>query len=444
MKSTIILLFLHVILMSFNSACYSADGGVNETDSFFTEIPGFQLDFSQSVHTQNIDVVRLRHVAVNVPILAQRMGRHGVGQVNFNLFKDTVFPVAINKIDRISAGSTTIWSGKIAGLKLSRVSIAITDNIVAGTLRTGDGRFFQIGYVGNGVHVVKEIDEAKRPVEGRPLQPPVGQGTLIEPSPPSGSASDSGDIITVMVVYTTSAKNKANGKAAMESIINSSVATMNTTFANSGIIPRMRLVHTVEVAYNRGENDAIAGFHTALNDLTHKTDGYMDNIHALRDKYHADMVQLLFDNDSLGGLAWKMTRVSNLFESYAFSVVHYGFADGWAFDHELGHNMGMTHDRANSSSPGSYSYSYGYQNPSKDWHTVMAYTCLGWCPRIDYWSNPDVSYSGAATGVSVGLVNEADARTTINNNAYTIANWRVSNAAARNGGLKFLPLLLLK
>jgi predicted secreted Zn-dependent protease len=237
---------------------------------------------------------------------------------------------------------------------------------------------------------------------------------------------DSGDTFDILVLYTPSAKNAAGGTAAIQSIINASVTTMNRTFANSNITPRVRLVHTTEVDYSRGENGIVDGFYTALNDLTGKTDGHIDAIHALRDQYGADMVQLFINNRTLGGLAWLMTNPSQFFESNAFSIVHYSFADGWAFDHEFGHNMGMAHDRSNSNSPGSYSYSYGFQSPSNSWHTVMGYPCSGWCPRIDYWSNPDVSYNGEDTGVPVGSSSEADARTTLHNNAQIIANWRQS------------------
>ncbi|HID26712.1 MAG TPA: hypothetical protein EYP22_02555, partial [Methanosarcinales archaeon] len=315
----------------------------------------------------------------------------------------------------------------------SHVSIAITNTIVASSIRTDSGRFFKIIYNGKDTHIIQEIDESKLPQENTPLEPEIPQ-VIKEFNNKSKSKaqsksprSDSGNIIDIMIVYTSAARQAAGGTSAIQSIINSSVATMNTTFANSNINPRVRLVHTVETSYSRGETDTTSGFNTALYDITGTDDGYMDNIHTLRDTYHADMVQLLFNNDSSAGLAWIMTSPSAAFETHAFSVVHYSQADGWAFDHEMGHNMGMVHDRANTNSEGSFSYSYGYQSPSNSWHTVMAYACAGGCPRIDYWSNPAKVYDGEATGVAIGQPEEADARSTINNNAGIIANWRVSS-----------------
>jgi hypothetical protein len=60
----------------------------------------------------------------------------------------------------------------------------------------------------------------------------------------------------------------------------------------------------------------------------------------------------------------------------------------------------------------------------------MAYSCAGGCPRIDYWSNPAITYSGESTGVAIGATDEADAHATLTNNLSIIANWRVSPTPA--------------
>jgi hypothetical protein len=48
------------------------------------------------------------------------------------------------------------------------------------------------------------------------------------------------------------------------------------------------------------------------------------------------------------------------------------------------------------------------------------------CTRINYWSNPDTFYNGVATGVSSTSTSAADNRLTLNNTAYTVANFRAS------------------
>jgi hypothetical protein len=48
-----------------------------------------------------------------------------------------------------------------------------------------------------------------------------------------------------------------------------------------------------------------------------------------------------------------------------------------------------------------YAYGHGYVVPSNQWRTIMAYgDACGNCTRIQYFSNPSISYQGAATGTS--------------------------------------------
>ena len=107
--------------------------------------------------------------------------------------------------------------------------------------------------------------------------------------------------------------------------------------------------------------------------------------------------------------------VGNAFESCAFSVVRRSCATGnYSFGHELGHNMGATHDWY-PMDVGAYPYSHGFVKvtptaPAMPWRTVMAYRdeCLAAglpdCTRVQYFSNPNVNYpvGGDAMGVANG------------------------------------------
>ena len=65
------------------------------------------------------------------------------------------------------------------------------------------------------------------------------------------------------------------------------------------------------------------------------------------------MVSMWINNTDYCGLAWLMTSTASDFSSRGFSVVHYGCATGYySFAHEMGHNQGAHHDRANASGPG--------------------------------------------------------------------------------------------
>jgi hypothetical protein len=54
----------------------------------------------------------------------------------------------------------------------------------------------------------------------------------------------------------------------------------------------------------------------------------------------------------------------------------------------------------------------------------MAYNCPSGCPRVPYWSNPDVLYNGEPMGVPAGEPDSADNHRTLNNTAITVVGFR--------------------
>ena len=94
--------------------------------------------------------------------------------------------------------------------------------------------------------------------------------------------------------------------------------------------------------------------------------------------------------------------------------------EGWPSRNELGHNMGLLHDRYQATTETEESiegWHYGYVNQrafepgapeSARWRTIMSYAVqceeiLGeeaYCPRLAYFSNPRLTYNGDPMGVS--------------------------------------------
>ena len=98
--------------------------------------------------------------------------------------------------------------------------------------------------------------------------------------------------------------------------------------------------------------------------MTAPGDGYIDNVHALRNTYQADVVSLITETPGSPycGVAWLMAGNNPAFAPNAFSVVERSCMTGYySFGHEIGHNMGLNHARADPVGTGAFSYSYGYK-----------------------------------------------------------------------------------
>jgi len=221
------------------------------------------------------------------------------------------------------------------------------------------------------------------------------------------------------------AKLTAGGEAGIKNLIRIGEIETNQGYENSGVIQRIRVVYSVELNY-----DESVGFSATLDRLATPNDGYLDEIQGLRNKYGADLVSLWIKNSESCGLAYLMTQVDPSFESSAYSVVNVTCATGYySFGHEMGHNQGCQHNRADANGAGAFAYSYGYQQTGSNpiFRTVMAYECpTNKCSRINYWSNPDINYQGLPTGVAVGSSDAADNALTLNKTRTVAAKFRGS------------------
>ena len=110
----------------------------------------------------------------------------------------------------------------------------------------------------------------------------------------------------------------------------------------------------------------------------HDKDGYMDEIHGLRDKYRADVAVLIVDDANGCGLS---TRVFAS-EDEAFSVVHHECAaTTYSLVHEIGHLIGARHDLNMDDNTTPFAYGHGYVHGTQ-WRDVMSYkeSCDGCQP----------------------------------------------------------------
>ena len=154
----------------------------------------------------------------------------------------------------------------------------------------------------------------------------------------------------------------------------------------------------------------------------------MDSVHSLRNTHGADQVALISEDTNACGIAYVMQTESTGFASWAFSVTYSSCLTNQTLAHELGHNQGNQHDRANASFPGVAPYAYGWRVcGSGGFRTVMSYSCSG-ATRINHFSNPNVFWNGNVTGIdyAVDPANAADNTRSMNEVVDTVSAWRDS------------------
>lgn len=322
------------------------------------------------------------------------------------------------RLDRrtLNPDGSASWSGRVDDAPLSDATFVRSGNIVQGSLRTLDTAWSLEPMDAGGSHVIREIDLQAMGAELPPRIPPQQFAAAADPPPTSG---DDGTVFDVLVVYTERARIVAGSDANVKTRIALGITETNTAYANSGIIPRLRLVGAEPITYTESGNLEID-----LNAVTNTSDGLMDAVHARRNALGADLVKLVVGEVAGGacGVAWLMPVLSSSYAATAFSVTAYPcISPNYTFGHELGHNMGSLHAPEDGGSGALYPYSFGYKHPGRVFRTVMAYDCpSGGCPRVLYFSNPSVLYSGLPTGTAAQHNNALS----INNARNTIANWR--------------------
>jgi hypothetical protein len=305
------------------------------------------------------------------------------------------------------------------------VVLTVVDGDLAGNI-SFPGGFYEVRPIGSGNFAVYEIDQSAFPDEAPPIEvrpedlspedtPAEDAGPVMREDAPdevrmpadTEAPADDGTLIDVLVVYTQAA---AAASANIRSEIQLAVDETNQAYINSGVSHRVRLAGTAQVTYTETGDSS-----TDLSRLRGTSDGYMDNVHSLRNSYRADQVTLIAEFLEPGTCCrgYFMSTVSASFESSAFTVVDRGCATGYySFGHELGHNMSAHHDCYVETSLDPYNYNHGFSD----------------CQRIQYFSNPSISYLGSPTGTS-GSGCKANVRLTLANTDYTVSNFRTGQCA---------------
>ncbi len=432
-------LFILAFLFAIASALFFRAGQARaegEFPDFFIAAEGGEV----TAQSNEPGVIRSRLVTLNLEALqpavnAMADGDAGPSTLFLNLFPDVQYLAELQPGSVDSSGVTT-WFGYLPDVPGSSLTLVILEDVIALNLYTPNGHY-RVTYVGDGLHEIRQERDGVKPPALPPVKPdPLPQvsasadvGPLGESSDPNGD--DTGERIDVMVVYDQAAvTGTPGGETALRVKISGEIANTNLAYANSQVIQRVVLVYTQLVNYDETNFD----FSTTLQRLR---DGQIAGVQTLRHTYKADLVvMVVHGNGTYCGVGYVMTadfvqdppKPGWDFAYAAYSLVAEDCLGGFTTAHEMGHNMGASHDWANSGVSGAYLYSHGYHilpaNSSTCYYTIMAYACnRTYRYEIPYFSNPNVTYNGLPTGVAGGA-QPANNALTFNNTARIVARFR--------------------
>lgn len=382
-------------------------------------------------------LLRSRAVNIDISNLSNNQADFMFGapsQLTLNLFDDvTVLADLVLAQPRPTGAPGYVWYGNVVGDDLSDVQFIVTPDFVQGTV-IYNNRTYKIDAYGTSTYTISELDpEAIVPLLQDDAVIPDGTPTGAPARPNYDEANaDTAEFIDVLIVYTQAVENSKGGSAQAVAEAESLITLTNAGYEASGISQRLRLAGT----HKTGLVETTADLGVYLDQITN-ADGVMDEVFAVRDSVGADLVALIVDNSPnllYCGIAWLPKPNRTTTEDRGFSVTELICGGGnLSFPHELGHNMGASHNVENGggANGGIFSYSFGYYD-NGNFRTVMSYSnpCTSGCTRVNRWSNPGLTYNGRATGTNSGTYFGVPFQTrnyqTLNDTAIEVANYRQS------------------
>lgn len=242
------------------------------------------------------------------------------------------------------------------------------------------------------------------------------------------NSSWGGNNVDVLVLYTAGvASHYGNHQAVrFEHLIN----VANQAYRDSGVNMSLRIVGTHEVDY-----PDLGSGSEALQEMTNGEGDFAD-ISDMRTALGADLV-ILYRPYHLShqscGVAWLTGSGTNgdfsgEWERFGYSHLAVTTCGDYTTPHEIGHNSGLAHSRAQGSDSGSFSYSMGHGVDGL-FTTIMAYQSAY---NVDYWSgkvykfsSPDLDCRGEPCGINHNdLTMGADAVFSLNQSMEQIKYWR--------------------
>ncbi|MFJ4963179.1 M12 family metallo-peptidase [Streptomyces sp. NPDC088729] len=213
-------------------------------------------------------------------------------------------------------------------------------------------------------------------------------------------------VVDVLAVYTPKAAAEIGGGHRVPASAQKIATRMNRSLAAGGLCGIIRIVRPYTATGYEGPEDFRAA-HSLLKD--HSSPGLGRQVHEQRARYGADLVTLIVDRPERGGGTADYTPALDAStDEYAYSVVDVDGIEMDSASHEIGHNLGLAHDRTTlaANADGSMSvsrehpYNTGWVTEDRQYYTIMAYrsSCGDHCRRISRFSSAEGTWNGRRLG----------------------------------------------
>jgi peptidyl-Asp metalloendopeptidase len=360
-----------------------------QTPELVTAVPSNQLTDATPAQTRAIDRLRNRPTTQSLSLVTVDVDALRGDTAQLSIPNNRSLTLSKSSQDVRSPTDFT-WHGTLSDVP-GQATLVVHDNNITGSIQDQNS-LYRLEPIGNGVHALIKVDTTRFPPEHPPSFQQREQRGDVRPAPAVREATSDAPVgIDVLVAYTTASKNAV---ADIVATIQLAVAEANQSYINSGIHINLNLVDSFEVSYSESGKT----FDTILDDFVANP-----TVQTRRTSSGADLSAMIIDKSDACGQADAIMATT----STAFAVVYYDCATGYySFAHELGHLMGARHDEKHDPSTTPFPYGHGYEHPStvsgESFRTIMAYACdAASCdPRVQYWSNPNVTYNNIPTGTS--------------------------------------------
>ena len=243
---------------------------------------------------EKYSVASIKEAGISIDLA--ELSRASAAKLDLPLFDGKTYRAQREEIEIRSLTDLT-WRGKIReGKFVGDVMLTLKNGYVAGLIYS-PGTVYEIVPRGDR-QILVQLDQRLFPECAGDIKGDPPRKATASAAPEA--AIDSGDRIDVLMLYTTPVKNSLGGDAQAQAFAQSAIDVSNTTYRNSKIRQRVRLVNAQETTI--AETGCLSSELTALRANA--------GVGTLRNTFQADLVAMLSNSTDACGIGFLMGSVA--------------------------------------------------------------------------------------------------------------------------------------